>query len=376
MPLRNLSTWLFSVSLLIVTVARGAAAQQPAFCLPPVFDGGQRLHELPAPSVSWLELVFRQHEMCWRTPAGSDELRVFLAGNSAIFGYPLRVEQTLGFLLNQDFAADHVPAHLFNLGMVATYQLKDAVVIHESLKYRPDVVIYPVTLSEFAHFAPSLWPSLVEFFESNRTAVLAFAQERPSGLAEPLDIYRDVLTRSEKPYTRLLRLRQIGSFIRTAVRQNAQRVLRRLAPDAPLPHVDTAGRQTTYDCAHTQHEIDAQYRGWQDWNIIAYLAQIRDTTGVSVVIVNWPVAHEPVGDCYNVRYTDAAVEEYNRWLREQARTHALPYLDLHDLLPPDDFVDSLHVTAGGHRKIAEQLRAFLDPILVTLSQSKNHRAAH
>src|SRR2546426_105394 len=97
---RSSSTWLFSAVLLALTAARPVAAA-PALCLPPVFDGGRRLHQMPAPRVYWLQLLLRQHELCWRPPARPDELRVVLGGNSAMFGFPLPVEETFGYLLNE-----------------------------------------------------------------------------------------------------------------------------------------------------------------------------------------------------------------------------------------------------------------------------------
>jgi len=102
------------------------ALARPSFCLPPVFDRGLRLHPLPAPKVYWLELLFRQHEICWRKPASPDELRVALVGNSAMYGFPLAVEDSFAYRMNDDFVRRGVPAHVFNLGFVTTYQVKDA----------------------------------------------------------------------------------------------------------------------------------------------------------------------------------------------------------------------------------------------------------
>src|SRR6185436_10786557 len=59
----------------------GRASARPRLCLPPVYEGGQRLHQMPAPSTSWLELALRQHEICWRQ--SDDQVRVALLGASA-----------------------------------------------------------------------------------------------------------------------------------------------------------------------------------------------------------------------------------------------------------------------------------------------------
>lgn len=370
---RSLSTWLFSTWLLACSAASGAAAQQPTWCLPPIFDGGQRLHGPDGWHVFWLDPLFRQHEVCWRTPERPDEARVLLIGNSAIYGFPLPVEETVAYLLNRLFSRDRVAAHVFNLAAVATYQLKDALIIHEALKYRPDMIVYPLTLAEFARYPATLadfaqlppqpWHGLLQVFESNRGTIQALAKEQPAGLSEPVDLFNKFLENSGTSWYGLAQ-EQLGTLIRTAARAHARSLLRRLVPDAP-PQTELPGRQTHYDCGQTKRQMDLYYRDWQRWNIIAYLAQIRDATGVTVVLVNWPVAHEPVGDCYNVRYTNAALEQYDVWLRAQAEERQLPYVDLHDMLRADEFVDSLHVMAPGQRKIAERLAPVLEALLTT-----------
>lgn len=386
---RNLSTWLSSVLLVVVVravalptaAATGISSLPPIFeCLPPIFEGGQRLHELRGRSVYWLELGFRQHEVCWRRFSHPDELRIFLAGNSAVYGFPLPAEESLAAVLNRRFDDQHIGAHVFNLAAVLTYQLKDALILRESLRYHPDVIVYAVTLSEFAHYPEgpaaftdlSYWPwrSLVEFFKSNRSATLAFALEQPPGLSEPLGIYRQFLVTSPAPVGDSSAPKLIGAFIRSVVRESAQKLLKRAVPDLAITPLDSAGRQTAYDCEKITQEREPLYRHWQDWNIIAFLEQLQASTGAPVLVVNWPVANEPVGDCYNVRYPAAALQAYDEWLRAETEKRGLSYLDLHDLLPAEDFIDSLHVTAQGQRKIASAISPDLERLVHNGARSR------
>ena len=53
----------------------------------------------------------------------------------------------------------------------------------------------------------------------------------------------------------------------------------------------------------------------------------------------------------------------------------LGYVDLHDLLPPELFVDSLHVTAEGHHRIAEQLAPVVETMLRDLGEHRSAAAA-
>lgn len=366
------STLLFSAWFVLVGAQGLADGLRPTHCLPPIFEAGQRLHDLgTANEVSplWLQLLLRQHEICWRAPDHQNELRIVFAGNSAIYGFPLLVEETVGSLLNQHFADEQIPAHLFNLGFVMTYQLKDALIIHESTKYRPDMIVYAVTLADFMHVLPV--DVLDHFFETNDRELTALAQERPAGLTEPAEMILSLLNRRQTKYIRGLPINEIGGLARAVIRLHAKAIRRWFFPDYRDSWIGTeAGPQSRYDCANTKQDLSAHYENWQEWNILAYVQHVRELSGVEVVIVNWPVAHHPVEDCYSVRYTNAALEHYNDWMREETRARGLSYLDLHDLLPIEDFVDSLHVNPVGHRKVAQQMAPVLDTLIAGMLQKR------
>src|SRR6185503_4423070 len=90
-----------ALASLMLAAAAAPAGATPRLCLPPAFDGGQRLFSLPSPYVFWLAPLLRQHELCWRRPASPDERRIVLIGNSAVYGYPLEAERTMSAVLNQ-----------------------------------------------------------------------------------------------------------------------------------------------------------------------------------------------------------------------------------------------------------------------------------
>jgi lysophospholipase L1-like esterase len=64
-----------------------------------------------------------------------------------------------------------------------------------------------------------------------------------------------------------------------------------------------------------------------------------------------------------VRYPAAALADYVDWMRERTTALDLPYLDLHDLLAPEEFVDSLHPTARGQARIAARLALRLEELM-------------
>jgi len=149
--------------------------------------------------------------------------------------------------------------------------------------------------------------------------------------------------------------------LRGAAKQQALWVAQRVGSPAPPALPPIRGR-LPYDCRHTEQTLALQFPRWKEWNILGYLEQLHRTHGVEVLIVNWPSAHDPVGDCYNARYSNAAMDDFNRWLAAEAAARDLPYLDLHDFLPTDDFFDSMHLDPAGQSAIAARLADVLDPI--------------
>ncbi len=348
--------------LLAASATPAVAAPAPMWpCLPPIFDHGERLHPLPGPSVFWLDLLLRQHEICRHWVPG--EVRIALVGSSGVYGFPLATEHTFAHLLNDHFAAAGIPAHVFNLAFVNPYQVRDAVILDAARSFAPDIIVYPMTLAEFCHIAPMAFTTVSKFFGLNRTAVLQLADHPPSGLDEPIRRYATVLNRPGWRPSTWDYLQEVGGLVRSALRIHARAVTERLGSVPPSLVTDSPQRQTSYDCAKTHAIIADRYRDWQTWNILSYLEELRRNDGIDVVVIAWPVAHEPVGDCYSVRYTEESVRQFTGWVQEESARRGLSFVDLHALLPPELFLDSLHVSAEGHARVAAALESVLDPLI-------------
>jgi hypothetical protein len=198
----------------------------------------------------------------------------------------------------------------------------------------------------------------------------------PPGLGEPFAHFGEWIEQNGAARDPAKQLGDTGLFLRLAARSTAQAITSRLNSPAPPFVPQTVGRQTSYDCDLTKMKNAGDYRDWQQWNILAYLEELQRTRHIRVLVVHWPIAHEPVGDCYNVRYSNTNAVAFVEWLAQESRTRGLAYLDLHDLLPADQFIDSRHVSAAGHRRIAAAIASALDPILSPTSARLQGRIRH
>jgi len=348
-------------ALLLLVLTAGEARGE--ICAPPFFDDGSRLYGTAGTQVLWLEPLLRQHEVCWRRAAREDEKRIFVFGNSSVLGFPHPNDKSAIGLVNRAFAESDIPAHLFNLAMPWTYGPKDALIIRSAQAFRPDVIVYSVTLDDSYHQAPAGFAPVDAFFLANSGAVDRFAGERPPGIQEPFGRYRAYWADDWPLEPAWRKFRQLGSLVRIGVGQVGRRVRRAWFPDLPYETAPLEPASTGYDCAEVQRRFDLFWRGGRDWSLLPYLAQLRRDTGVEILVVNWPVAHDPVGDCYNARYSARDLEDYSLWLQREVASRGFQYLDLHDALPATEFIDTIHPALEGQRRVALRLEAALLDIL-------------
>ncbi len=267
--LSSTTALLFALALAGALAAGARRAEaRPWLCLPPVFEGGQRLQPLTPPHIFWLPLLLRQHELCWRPLLRPAERRIVLLGNSAVLGFPLDVEKTFGGLLNRHFAERGIPAHLYNLGFVTTYQVRDVLILHEALAYKPDVIVYPLSLDDLAHIAPMPYAMLVQFFDSNRAAMSELIADPPPGLEEPFRLYGKYFLEHPDPAAAVESLREVGAFLRATARAGAEWFFQRF--NSPLPPFDPGKRKRKmkYDCSDTEWKTATNLSNWEKWNVL------------------------------------------------------------------------------------------------------------
>jgi hypothetical protein len=372
-----------AAALAVLLVASPCAA---TLCLPSLAEQGRRLHEMPAPSVFWLELLLRQHEACWTADEPHERLRVFLYGNSAVLGHPEAADDTAAEHLNRLWETAPVPAHAFNFGFATAHAVKDMLILHESLRFRPDVIVYGVNPADFSRYvatryiavAGPAYNGLARMMRTNASAVLRFAAEAPPGLARPLGLYR-------RAFGKLPLLwsggegwpgREVLTFAYTAASTRIRPLGERLGLVEPAGEPTSGKPAGPYDCRATHRRNARSFNGWGKVNPLAYLAQVRERTGIPIVVVDWPIAHEPSGDCYNSYFTNHIVGSYHAWLQDETRRLDIPVIYLTRALLPRDFLDTLHPNARGQRKIAGSMVPFLEPILRRRMQEVPVAAPH
>ena len=306
-------------------------------------------------SVTQLDALFRSHVISGGA-ARPDELRVVVLGDSSVWGFRLSPLEALAAQLNQlGLTAGGRTLSFYNVGYPTMSLAKDLLLLRRALEYRPEVIVWVVTLESFPAELQAVSP-LVRFNRSEAEAALTQSGVDPSRYlprADEMEWWTNTLAGRRRELAELFRLQVFGlMWAATGIDYDADAVFAPRAEDL---------------------ESDPTFHGqgpgpWPEsalaWDILE--AGVRAAGDVPILIVNEPtfVSHGANSDVrYNFLYPRWAFDSYRSEMTDRCRSQGWTCLDLWDVLPGEAFTDSaVHYNPAGAETLAELLA---DSILET-----------
>jgi len=302
------------------------------------------LYNLPA--------MFASHEVS--QPKIDNEYRIFLIGDSSVWGTLLRPEETLAGQLNQrglTYCGKHV--EFYNLGYPTISLTKDLILLDYASRYQPDLIIWLTTLEAFP-FHKQLASPLVA---NNALAIESLIARYDL----PLDPEDPALQRStfldqtifgqRRSLADLIRLQLYGvMWAATGVDQ--------------VYHENYAAPKTDFD---SDDNTFYDFKPPLDETQLAYeiLSIGMKRAPASVLLVNEPmlISQGENSDIrYNFFYPRWAYDAYRQQLAEKAVQSGWNYLDAWDILPESEYTNSaIHLTPTGTSILADKIVQALDP---------------
>ena len=277
------------------------------------------------------------------------EFRVFVIGDSSVWGALLRPEQTLSAQLNR--LAPRVcgqSARYYNLGYPTLSLTKDLMLLDAARPYDPDLVLWLVTLEAFP-LEKQLDAPLVAH-NPERTAELISRYDLPLAPLPARTLWERTLWSRRRDLADIFRL-QLHGFMWgwTGV-------------DQPYPeHFSPA--QTDFDIDGSFHAQAAPPLA-HDQLAFPILAAGQHAAGAPVILVNEPIlVSDGVNSHlrYNFFYPRWAYDDYRALMQVRATQNGWDYIDLWDLVPAGEFTDSaIHLTPRGETMLAESIAAYLE----------------
>jgi hypothetical protein len=290
-----------------------------------------------------LDAMFASHVLTG-TEKPQEEYRVLLIGDSSIWGTLLRPEQTLAGQLNQSaITACGKTVRAYNLGYPTISLTKDLMILDQARHYEPDMVIWLTTLEAFPKDKQLTSPIVAN--NPERVQNLITSYQLPLDPNDPALVEQSLgeqtFVSQRRAVADLLRLQIYGAlWASTGI-------------DQTYPQ--------DYERAQTDLEASEDFHG---------LTSLKDALAFEVlaagmsIVPNTILVSEPMlisdglnSDIrYNFFYPRWAYDEYRQLLAEHAAARHWHYLDLWDLVPPNEFTNSaIHLTAAAERLLANRI---------------------
>jgi len=277
-------------------------------------------------------------------PKGLDEFRVLLVGDSSVWGSLLRNSETLSGQINlSNLTCNGKQVMAYNLGYPTLSVFKDLMVIDQSLKYNPDLIIWLFTLESFP-LDNQISNPLIE-----NNAYIAENIIQKYGLSNP-----DIMSIKNQNYwdkTIIGQRRNLADLIRLQLYgfMWAATGIDQTIPDSFTP----ALRDFNYD---------ASFHGMEEHNFekgelaLDILSSTATEIQIPIVFVNEPILiseGENSSIRYNYYYPRWAYDQYRTILSKNIQTNKLTYYDFWDIIPNKEFTNSaIHLTPVGEKKLA------------------------
>lgn len=296
-----------------------------------------------------MDAMIASHEIS-KTSKNPETFRIFLIGDSSIWGFMQKPSDTLAGLLNKgiDFECEGKPIEVINFGYPSLSVLKDLFFIHRAIDFEPDLFLWFVTL---------------ESLNNKDQLATPLVQNNPAELIEVISEYGlkydpknytfwdRTLVKQRRNFADLLRLQIYGiMWAATGI-------------DQELPE--------TFTPALRDFDADLSYKNYIDQEISAEdlaLDVIEKTidkiTTTDLILINEPILISKGKNSefrYNFYYPRWAYDQYREIINNFVRTEQIKYYDFWDLVPETNFTNSaIHLDIFGEELLAKEIRQIIE----------------
>jgi hypothetical protein len=293
--------------------------------------------------------------------AASDAYRVFVFGDSSMWGTLLRPEETLVGQLNAlNLETENgSPIRFFNLGYPTLSLTKDLMLLEKGLGYDPDLIVWLVTLESFPNHKQYTSPIVSHNYPAVRELILEYDLDLDPDHEEFIKpgYWDSTLIGQRRNLADIFRLQVYGIMwgitrIDQHYPESYEPAQRDLDPDPSFYQWDEGEMETT-DLAYS---------------ILKKTDQVA--SGIPILIVNEPILISEGANSdirYNFYYPIWAYDQYRSDMQKLSSRLDWNYVDLWDLVPEEEFTNSaIHLTPRGESILAEKVS---DAIMSLLASS-------
>lgn len=311
----------------------------------PYSDFPERAYSL---SLYNLNAMFASHEIA-AGPRPSGEYRVLLIGDSSVWGFLLRPDDTLAARINAGGRTlpDGRRLRAYNLGYPIMSVTKDLLLLQHAMRYEPDLIVWLVTLESLPAGRQLLHPLTQNNAGAVRGLIADYGLPLDASDARLLDpsFIERTLIGQRRNMADVIRLQVYGAlWAATGIDQDY--------PDYEPAAIDLEADETF-------HDLKPPVLRAEDLALDVLRAGHHLAGDTPILIVNEPIliSNGRNSDIrYNFFYPRWAYDQYRVIMAEQARQQGWRYLDLWDVVPMGEFTNSaVHLTPAGSQLLADRI---------------------
>jgi hypothetical protein len=293
--------------------------------------------------------MFKSH-LVSKSVSHTDEYRVFILGDSSIWGTLLKPEDTLAGKLNkmEIKGQDQKPIHFYNLGYPTLSITKDLLLLEKSLEYDPDMFIWVFTLESFPTDKQLSSPLV-----ANNSRVVSQLMDKYR-----LDFYNRSSTLSKNTYwnqTLFGQRRNLADIFRLQL-YGVMWAITGIDQFYPTNYQPAARDLTQNTVFHDWNEGDFTQ---DDLNFDILLAGQQAAGEIPILFINEPIMISSGLNSeirYNFYYPRWAFDQYRIYLSDFTRMNDLKFKDAWNIVPESEFTNTaIHTTPRGVQMLANKL---------------------
>ncbi|MFN3741657.1 MAG: hypothetical protein ACK4VW_03165 [Anaerolineales bacterium] len=312
----------------------------------PRFPFGENILEAHNLSIGDLDALFAAH-LLDGTPKSSQEFRILVLGDSSIWGTLLRPEETRTTHWNSaGLTCGDKTLRFYNLGYPTLSLTKDLLILETARRYRPDALIWFVTLESLAADTQLDSPLIQSNAQALRALIESYHLPLDQAKLSVPTFWQRTLIAQRRALADWARLQLLGViWAATGVDQ------------AYPPH---------YTPAQRDFSEDVRFHDWQGpvlptdaltWDLLR--AGIEQIAPPRLLLVNEPILIASGKNShlrYNFYYPRWAYDEYRTLLHDFVTVHELPFVDAWDWIPDAEFTNSaIHLSPHAEAEFAQRL---------------------
>ena len=312
----------------------------------PYGDNPARAYNL---SLFNLDAMFASHELN-KGPKPPDEYRVILIGDSSTWGFLLKPDETLSANLNDAGYSlpDGRKVRVYNLGYPVMSLMKDLLILSRAMEYKPDLIVWPLTLESFP-YDKQLFPPLLQHNDGPVRELihqynLTINPNDPNLLQD--NYWKKTIIGDRRELADLLRLQLYGTlWAATGIDQDI--------PEKYTPHLEDLSADPSFHNLLPPHLTSDELA----FEILHAGAAAAGNT--PILFINEPMFISQGKNNnirYNYYYPRWAYDDYRRLLAAESQKNGWHYWDMWNVIPSSEFTNSaIHLSPKGSRMFADMV---------------------